>query len=34
VRFGGPISEAGWLVANVARRAIGDGVRGWVEQHG
>ena len=34
VRFGGPISEAGWLVANVARRAIGDGVRGWIAQHG
>src|SRR5262245_21868514 len=33
VRFGGPISEAGWLVANVARRAIGDGVRSWIEQH-
>jgi adenosylcobinamide hydrolase len=33
VRFGGPISEAGWLVARVARRAIGDGVRGWIEQH-
>src|SRR5262245_346254 len=33
VRFGGPISEAGWLVANVARQAIGDGVRGWIEQH-
>ncbi len=33
VRFGGPISEAGWLVASVARRAIGDGVRSWIEQH-
>lgn len=33
VRFGGPISEAGSLVAHVARRALGEGVRRWVEQH-
>jgi adenosylcobinamide amidohydrolase len=33
VRFGGPISEAGWLVARVARRALGDGVRCWIEEH-
>ena len=33
VRFGGPISEAGWLVARAARQAIGDGVRAWVAQH-
>jgi adenosylcobinamide amidohydrolase len=33
VRFGGPISEAGWLVARVARRALGDGVRRWIEEH-
>jgi adenosylcobinamide hydrolase len=31
--FGGPISEAGWLVAGVARRALGEGVRRWIEQH-
>jgi adenosylcobinamide amidohydrolase len=33
VRFGGPISEAGWLVARVARRALGEGVRRWIEEH-
>jgi adenosylcobinamide amidohydrolase len=33
VRFGGPISEAGWLVARAARQALGDGVRAWIEQH-
>jgi adenosylcobinamide hydrolase len=30
-RFGGPISDAGWVVARAARRALADGVRGWRE---
>jgi len=33
VRFGGPISEAGWVVAQAARRALTEGVRRWIEQH-
>jgi len=33
VRFGGPISEAGWLVARLARQAMGEGVRRWIETH-
>src|SRR6185503_1176718 len=33
VRFGGPISEAGWVVAQAARRARTDGVRGWMDEH-
>jgi len=33
VRFGGPISEAGSVVARAARRALGEGVRRWIEQH-
>jgi adenosylcobinamide hydrolase len=28
-RFGGPISDAGWVVARAARRALADGVRDW-----
>ncbi|MGH7354731.1 MAG: adenosylcobinamide amidohydrolase [Candidatus Rokuibacteriota bacterium] len=28
-RFGGPISELGWLVARAARGALGEGIRGW-----
>jgi adenosylcobinamide amidohydrolase len=31
VRFGGPISDLGWLVARAARRAFTDGVRRWLE---
>src|SRR5262249_39389969 len=31
-RFGGPISDAGWVVARAARRALVDGVRSWQER--
>jgi adenosylcobinamide hydrolase len=31
--FGGPISEAGWVVARAARAALTDGVRRWKDQH-
>ncbi len=30
VRFGGPISDAGWVVARAARAALSDGVRQWM----
>ena len=32
-RFGGPISEVGWVVARAARRALGAGVRRWLEDN-
>lgn len=32
VRFGGPISEAGWVVARAARTALSEGVRRWPER--
>jgi adenosylcobinamide hydrolase len=32
VRFGGPISDAGWVVAGAARQALTDGVRGWMHE--
>ena len=32
-RFGGPISEVGWVVARAARRALGTGVRRWLEDN-
>jgi iron complex transport system ATP-binding protein len=32
VRFGGPISDAGWIVASAARRALADGVRSWMQE--
>ena len=32
VRFGGPISEAGWVAAQAARRALTDGVRRWMDE--
>jgi adenosylcobinamide amidohydrolase len=31
-RFGGPISDAGWVVARAVRRALTDGVGGWLER--
>jgi adenosylcobinamide amidohydrolase len=31
--FGGPISEAGWLVARAARAALTDGVGRWKQEH-
>jgi len=32
LRFGGPISDAGWVVARAARTALEDGVRRWLER--
>jgi adenosylcobinamide hydrolase len=32
LRFGGPISDAGWVVARAARTALTDGVRAWLEK--
>lgn len=32
-RFGGPISEVGWVVARAARQALGTGVRRWLEDN-
>ncbi|HEX3179573.1 MAG TPA: adenosylcobinamide amidohydrolase [Methylomirabilota bacterium] len=32
-RFGGPITEVGWVVARAARRALGAGVRRWLEDN-
>jgi adenosylcobinamide amidohydrolase len=31
VRFGGPISDAGWVVARAARIALAEGVRRWMD---
>ena len=31
VRFGGPISDAGWVVARATRTALAEGVRRWME---
>ena len=30
-RFGGPISDAGWVVARATRTALAEGVRRWME---
>jgi adenosylcobinamide hydrolase len=32
LRFGGPISDAGWVVARAARIALDEGVRHWLEE--
>jgi adenosylcobinamide hydrolase len=32
-RFGGPISELGWVVARAARRALGSGVQRWLQEN-
>jgi adenosylcobinamide amidohydrolase len=32
-RFGGPVSDLGWVVARAARRALEAGVRRWMEEH-
>jgi adenosylcobinamide hydrolase len=32
-RFGGPISDVGWVVARAARAALDDGIRRWLEEH-
>lgn len=34
LRFGGPISDAGWVVAQAARTALAEGVRSWREPQG
>jgi len=31
-RFGGPISEAGWVVARAARTALAEGVGRWMDE--
>jgi len=32
-RFGGPISDLGWVVARATRTALGAGIRRWIEEH-
>jgi len=32
-RFGGPISDAGWVVARAARAALAEGVGRWMDEH-
>jgi iron complex transport system ATP-binding protein len=32
-RFGGPISDLGWVVARAAREALDAGIRRWIEAH-
>ena len=32
-RFGGPISDFGWVVARAAREALDAGIRRWIEEH-
>ena len=32
-RFGGPVSDFGWVVARAARTALGAGIRRWLEEH-
>lgn len=32
-RFGGPISDLGWVVARAARQALATGVSRWLEEH-
>lgn len=32
-RFGGPISDLGWVVARAARAALGAGIRRWMDAH-
>jgi adenosylcobinamide hydrolase len=31
-RFGGPISDAGWVVARAARTALAEGVGRWMAE--
>jgi iron complex transport system ATP-binding protein len=33
-RFGGPVSDLGWVVARAARQALGTGVKRWLEDNG
>ena len=32
-RFGGPISDFGWVVARAAHAALDTGIRRWIEEH-
>jgi len=32
-RFGGPISDFGWVVARASREALGVGIRRWMAEH-
>jgi adenosylcobinamide hydrolase len=32
-RFGGPISDFGWVVARAARAALDPGIRRWLDEH-
>ena len=32
-RFGGPISDFGWVVARAAREALDTGIRRWIAEH-
>jgi adenosylcobinamide hydrolase len=32
-RFGGPISDLGWVVARTARAALERGIRRWMDEH-
>jgi adenosylcobinamide hydrolase len=32
-RFGGPVSDLGWVVARAARQALGTGMRRWLEDN-
>ena len=32
-RFGGPISDLGWVVGRASRAALGAGIQRWIEEH-
>ena len=32
-RFGGPISDLGWVVARATRSALEPGIRRWMDEH-
>ncbi len=32
-RFGGPISDFGWVIARAAHEALDSGIRRWMEEH-
>jgi adenosylcobinamide amidohydrolase len=32
-RFGGPISDLGWVTARAAHDALDAGIRRWIEEH-
>jgi adenosylcobinamide hydrolase len=32
-RFGGPISDLGWVVARATRDALEPGIRRWMDEH-